>query len=70
MIILDMGDAPTNGGDFSAFGTYFATSGDNIAAVEIAGAWSNFILDGSRDEVKCSVNCWLFIENPFDRRLC
>jgi hypothetical protein len=50
MIILDMGGAPTNGGDFAAFGTYFATSGDNIAAVEIAGAWNNFILDGSRDE--------------------
>lgn len=50
MIVLDMGGAPTNGGDFSAFGTYFATSGDNLAAVEIAGAWNNFILDGSRDE--------------------
>eukprot|EP01043_Picozoa_sp_COSAG02_P007179 COSAG02_NODE_211_length_28730_cov_5.599490_19_plen_307_part_00 len=57
MIILDMGDAPTNGGDFSAFGTYFATSGDNIAAVEIAGAWNNFILDGSRDEVDCGLKC-------------
>ena len=48
--IVLQGGAPTNGGDFSAFGVYFATSGDGIAAVEIAGAWSNVIIDGSRDE--------------------
>ena len=50
MIVLDMAEAPTNGGDFAAFGTYFATSGDHIAAVEVAGAWQNVIIDGSRDE--------------------
>jgi hypothetical protein len=49
-VVLDMAGAPTNGGDFAAYGVYFATAGDNVASVEVKGEWRNVIVDGSRDE--------------------
>ena len=49
-LVLDMEDAPTNGGDFAAYGVYFNTYGDHVASIAIKGSWNNVIVDGSRDE--------------------
>jgi hypothetical protein len=50
LLLLDAGDTMAGGADFFVFGTYFANSGNNLAAVEVRGKWDNVILDGSRDE--------------------
>ena len=57
-IVLDMGGcdpgtgcgAGQSGATFSSFGTYFAQSGDFMAAVQIRGNWNNVILEGNRAE--------------------
>ena len=50
LIVLDMDNVSASAGDFCSFGAYFASSGNNLAAVNVRGNWENVILDGSRDE--------------------
>lgn len=68
-IVLDMGGcdpgtgcgAGQGGATFSSFGTYFAQSGDFMAAIQIRGNWNNVIMEGNRAE---------FIASPTDPAGC
>ena len=68
-IVVDMGgcDPGTgcsmgqSGATFSSFGTYFAQSGDFMAAIQIRGNWNNVVMEGNRAE---------FVASPTDPGAC